>query len=83
MLQLSNVLTNINEVVRSSFPQITVSEMRLEYQRIQMGTAYCLLGGAGASTLIPQKAILLINSFKFRNVLSSCGYSVFLSQDSR
>ena len=49
---LSNMLSSINEVLHSAFPQITASGMRLEYQRVQMGTAYCLLGGAGVQ-LVP------------------------------
>jgi hypothetical protein len=56
---LTNVLSTINDVLHSAFPQITVSEMRLEYQRIQMGTSYCLLGGAGASTLKIQFFLLI------------------------
>ena len=38
----------VNDVLRSAFPEITSSGMRLEQRRIKNGSAYCLLGGAGS-----------------------------------
>jgi hypothetical protein len=47
---ISARMPNPTEVLRLSFPGITHSELRLEQIRIKMGTAYCLLGGAGLAS---------------------------------
>jgi hypothetical protein len=77
---LSNELRTVNDVLRKYFPEINSSGLRLEQKRVKMGTSYCLLAGAG--NYHDLTISILINSFDiFRNILSSCCYSLCSSKD--